>query len=163
MKIGRYSGKVKRGHVWIGVIVLFIVFAVAHYPADALLPIFSMAGYEIISRHRRKVRQRQAGAAEYVRQEHALREAQISYWNERATREAAAGVFPSGERYSRQIPQDVKIAVAVRDGNQCRQCGSTENLEYDHVIPYSRGGTSSVHNVQLLCFRCNRSKGVRLT
>jgi hypothetical protein len=66
---------------------------------------------------------------------------------------------PLGERNSRYISQDVKIAVSARDGGRCRQCGSTQDLHYDHVIPWSRGGTNSVANIQLLCGPCNRRKG----
>lgn len=66
---------------------------------------------------------------------------------------------PVGERNSRVIPQDVKIAVAARDGGRCRQCGSAENLHYDHVIPWSKGGANTVSNIQLLCGRCNLRKG----
>jgi hypothetical protein len=65
-----------------------------------------------------------------------------------------------GERNSRVIPQDVKIAVALRDQGRCVQCGSTEKLHFDHKIPWSRGGTNTVNNIQLLCGRCNRRKGV---
>jgi hypothetical protein len=64
-----------------------------------------------------------------------------------------------GERNSRVIPQDVKIAVSVRDQGRCVQCGSTEDLHYDHKIPWSRGGTNTVNNIQLLCGPCNRRKG----
>lgn len=66
---------------------------------------------------------------------------------------------PTGERNSRVIPQDVKIAVSVRDQGRCRQCGSTQDLHYDHVIPWSKGGANTVSNIQLLCGRCNRRKG----
>jgi HNH endonuclease len=66
---------------------------------------------------------------------------------------------PVGERNTRSIPQDVKIAVAVRDGGRCRQCGSTADLHYDHVIPWSKGGANTVANIQLLCGPCNRRKG----
>ena len=60
---------------------------------------------------------------------------------------------------SRTIPQDVKIAVAVRDQGLCQHCGtSTGPMQYDHVIPYSMGGDNSVENIQLLCRRCNRAK-----
>lgn len=64
-----------------------------------------------------------------------------------------------GERNSRVIPQDVKIAVALRDHGMCVQCGSAEDLHYDHKIPWSRGGTNTANNIQLLCGRCNRRKG----
>jgi 5-methylcytosine-specific restriction endonuclease McrA len=69
---------------------------------------------------------------------------------------------PLGEYNPRVIPQDVRIAVAARDGGKCRKCGSAEDLQYDHVIPWSRGGANTVNNVQLLCGRCNRRKGARL-
>lgn len=64
-----------------------------------------------------------------------------------------------GERNSRVIPQDVKIAVTLRDQGKCVQCGSAEELHFDHKVPWSRGGTNSVNNIQLLCGTCNRRKG----
>lgn len=69
---------------------------------------------------------------------------------------------PVGERARRSIPQDVKIAVSARDGGRCRQCGSTAQLHFDHVIPISRGGANTVANIQLLCGACNRAKGAKL-
>jgi len=58
----------------------------------------------------------------------------------------------------RHIPQDVKAAVWQRDGGKCVQCGATDYLEYDHVIPYAKGGANTAENVQLLCRRCNLAK-----
>jgi hypothetical protein len=69
---------------------------------------------------------------------------------------------PTGQRVRRAIPQDVKIAVSVRDGGRCRQCGSTHQLHFDHVIPVSRGGANTPANVQLLCGPCNRAKAAKL-
>lgn len=66
---------------------------------------------------------------------------------------------PVGQRNTRSIPQDVKIAVAARDGGRCRQCGSAVDLHFDHVIPWSKGGANTVANIQLLCGPCNRRKG----
>ena len=40
----------------------------------------------------------------------------------------------------------------------CRQCGSREEIHFDHVIPWSRGGANTADNIQLLCGRCNRRK-----
>lgn len=68
---------------------------------------------------------------------------------------------PVGQRVRRSIPQDVKIAVSARDGGRCRQCGSTHQLHFDHVIPVSRGGANTVANIQLLCGSCNRSKSAK--
>jgi hypothetical protein len=81
---------------------------------------------------------------------------------ERRAAEAEVEVEASqlGERHSRVISQDVKIKVSVRDGGKCRNCGSNEDLHFDHVIPWSKGGTNTVNNIQLLCGVCNRDKGV---
>jgi hypothetical protein len=59
---------------------------------------------------------------------------------------------------TRHIPDDIKIKVWHRDGGKCIKCGALEYLEYDHIIPFSRGGASSENNVQLLCRKCNLSK-----
>jgi hypothetical protein len=56
------------------------------------------------------------------------------------------------------IPEEVRHAVWRRDEGRCAQCGSQENLEFDHVIPVSRGGANTERNLQLLCEACNRSK-----
>ena len=62
----------------------------------------------------------------------------------------------------RSIPDDVKTFVWKRDDGVCINCGSNENLEYDHIIPVSKGGSSTARNIQLLCEECNRSKGGEL-
>jgi hypothetical protein len=76
-------------------------------------------------------------------------------------RYSSPGLGAPGERNSRIIPQDVKIAVTLRDQGKCVQCGSQDELHYDHKIPWSRGGASTMNNIQLLCGRCNRRKGAR--
>ena len=56
------------------------------------------------------------------------------------------------------IPQEVKMLVWKRDEGKCVECGSKRKLEFDHVIPYSKGGSNTARNIQLLCEKCNRSK-----
>ena len=63
-----------------------------------------------------------------------------------------------GFSQSRYIPEAVKKIVFSRDGGACQCCGSSQSLEYDHIMPFSCGGTSQVSNIQLLCLKCNRSK-----
>ena len=60
------------------------------------------------------------------------------------------------------ISTDTRIFVWQRDGGRCRHCGSTGNLQFDHVIPRSWGGSGTAENVELLCGDCNRRKGSRL-
>jgi hypothetical protein len=60
---------------------------------------------------------------------------------------------------SRLIPASVKLEVWKRDKGRCVKCGKTDNLHFDHVIPYSKGGSSLVaENIQLLCARHNIAK-----
>jgi hypothetical protein len=60
----------------------------------------------------------------------------------------------------RLIPSSVKLQVWMRDGGKCRLCRSDEGLHFDHIIPYSRGGSSATaENVQVLCARHNLEKG----
>lgn len=54
-----------------------------------------------------------------------------------------------------------RIRIFERDGNRCRRCGRTSpetRLELDHIVPLSRGGTSSEDNLQTLCVDCNKLK-----
>lgn len=60
------------------------------------------------------------------------------------------------------VAQDVKLLVWQRDSGRCIDCGSKENLEFDHIIPVSMGGANTARNLQLLCEGCNRRKGASL-
>ncbi|WP_188901860.1 HNH endonuclease [Deinococcus aerophilus] len=61
------------------------------------------------------------------------------------------------------IPAHVKVEVWKCDGGACVQCGATDELHFDHILPYAWGGTSlTAHNVQLLCARHNLAKSDRL-
>ena len=67
-----------------------------------------------------------------------------------------------GER-SRMIPSAVKLAVWKRDRGSCVICGADDELHFDHVIPYSAGGSSiTAENVQILCARHNLEKADRI-
>lgn len=72
-------------------------------------------------------------------------------------------LFPSQRNapldHDRVIPTHVKLEVWKRDKGQCIKCGSHDNLHFDHIIPYSLGGSSKdAKNIQLLCSRHNLEK-----
>ncbi len=60
------------------------------------------------------------------------------------------------------IPRAVQREVWQRDGGRCVECSTKEKLCFDHIVPFSRGGSNSVRNLQLLCENCNLSKGNRI-
>lgn len=56
--------------------------------------------------------------------------------------------------------------ILKRDNNKCNYCGSTENLQIDHITSVYRGYKEQisldvinhVDNLQVLCLTCNASK-----
>lgn len=67
------------------------------------------------------------------------------------------------EDFSRVIPTKVKVEVWKRDKGCCVICGSNKDLHFDHIIPYSKGGSSTTaQNIQLLCSKCNLSKSDKI-
>ena len=70
-----------------------------------------------------------------------------------------------GRNRSRSIPHSTIIRVARRDNNTCQICGRIlldREIEIDHIIPYSRGGTSDESNLRVTCLECNRKKGKKI-
>jgi len=63
---------------------------------------------------------------------------------------------------SRYIPKEVIGQVWLRYEGKCVQCGSSINLQLDHIIPYSKGGATSLDNLQLLCKKCNMEKSNKI-
>ncbi len=66
-------------------------------------------------------------------------------------------------QHTRMIPSSVKLEVWKRDKGKCRECGSNDNLHFDHIIPFSKGGSSLIaENIQLLCARHNLEKSDKI-
>jgi 5-methylcytosine-specific restriction endonuclease McrA len=68
-------------------------------------------------------------------------------------------------RYDRLPTREVRFTrrnIFYRDRNRCQYCGKTfqqKELNLDHIIPISRGGTSCWENVVCACIPCNTRKG----
>jgi HNH endonuclease len=77
---------------------------------------------------------------------------------------AAEGFTETSEerRVGRYLPFKMKIRVARRDNYTCQVCSKhlqDDELEFDHIIPFAKGGSSEEHNIRLTCYSCNREKG----
>ena len=68
----------------------------------------------------------------------------------------------SRPRKRKPIKRAIQNQVWNRDGGRCVRCGSNEKIEFDHIIPHSKGGADTYRNLQLLCETCNRSKGATI-
>jgi len=60
------------------------------------------------------------------------------------------------------ISEAVRAEVWRRDVGRCAQCHTKQRLQFDHIIPVSKGGSSSAANLQILCEACNRSKAAKI-
>jgi HNH endonuclease len=67
-----------------------------------------------------------------------------------------------GRRTGRRIPHEVMLKVVRRDGQICQSCNNPvrdDEVEFDHIIPFARGGPMTAENIRLICRTCNRAKG----
>ena len=69
----------------------------------------------------------------------------------------------SQSKVSRYIPKSVKAEVINRAGAECENCSSTYALEFDHIKPFSLGGTNHESNIRLLCRQCNQRAWIKTT
>ncbi len=70
--------------------------------------------------------------------------------------------YPPEKPAARYIPSEVRVRVWIRDGGKCKSCGSHTTLQFDHVIPVSKGGSNTEENIELLCKPCNQQKAGRI-
>lgn len=70
-------------------------------------------------------------------------------------------------RKTRSRKVSIKFSRAnmlLRDQHTCQYCGGVfepSGLNYDHVTPRSRGGSTNWENIVMSCFDCNAKKGDR--
>ena len=69
------------------------------------------------------------------------------------------------KRSSRVISTNLRYKVLKRDNFKCCACGASPakdpsvELHIDHIIPWSKGGETTLDNLQTLCSKCNLGKG----
>lgn len=62
----------------------------------------------------------------------------------------------------RRLTFETMMRIVRRDDYRCQHCRKKledNEVEFDHKIPVSKGGSSEEHNLRLTCFDCNRDKG----
>lgn len=63
--------------------------------------------------------------------------------------------------HRRALDPHVKRRVVVRDRSRCVQCGSSNQVEIDHIVPVWAGGEDDADNLETLCRVCHRAKTSR--
>lgn len=66
---------------------------------------------------------------------------------------------------SRHIPRPILIRVVRRDNSTCQVCGRhllDDEIQIDHVIPYTKGGPTTESNLRVICSNCNNEKSNKL-
>jgi 5-methylcytosine-specific restriction endonuclease McrA len=99
--------------------------------------------------------------AESVSQDNAIRLKKVLETRGGKVRIREVGIR-TAERKRQTIPEAVRNEVWRRDEGRCVDCGSRERLEFDHIIPVSKGGSNTARNLELRCEGCNRRKAARI-
>jgi 5-methylcytosine-specific restriction endonuclease McrA len=64
-------------------------------------------------------------------------------------------------KHLRDLPVLFEVLILLH-GRKCQACGAKYNLTVDHILPVSRGGRTTINNLQILCKFCNQSKDTEI-
>jgi hypothetical protein len=65
-------------------------------------------------------------------------------------------------QYRKPIPKHIRSEIMKQYDNKCAFCKSTENLQIDHIIAVTAGGTNDENNLRVLCRQCNSGRDAEL-
>jgi 5-methylcytosine-specific restriction endonuclease McrA len=133
-------------------------------PALAQVPNERLSKIAIRESTRQKLRRAHdlmAGAVPFGDHDRVIAQALDEFIARHEKRKFATTSRPRGSRnastHPRTIPAEIRRAIYHRDGGQCTYAGPTGHrcesraVQFDHIVPVARGGTSTVSNVRLLC------------
>jgi hypothetical protein len=83
----------------------------------------------------------------------------------RAMNESGEILIPEIRPGTKRTPLSLarRFDVFKRDRYTCRICRKAGGeLEVDHIVPVSKGGTNAMDNLQTVCWPCNRGKAAKL-
>ena len=78
--------------------------------------------------------------------------------------EKISDILDIDKKSTRAISDKLRYQVLKRDNFKCCACGASPakdpsvELHIDHIIPWSKGGESTLKNLQTLCSKCNIGK-----
>lgn len=73
-------------------------------------------------------------------------------------------IVPQKHKTNRDVNLRLRFLVMKRDNFKCCMCGATPatnpsvELHIDHIVPWSKGGETTIENLQTLCSSCNLGK-----
>jgi hypothetical protein len=104
----------------------------------------------------------QKGSGSYLMEDAEIAEAYVVALTKSSNRTGSLSYEPCTLSERRKISKETRHTVWIRDGGKCVECDAEDYLEYDHIIPVSRGGSNTNNNIQLLCRRCNGKKSNKI-
>ncbi len=75
-----------------------------------------------------------------------------------------ASSYVARKRERQRISRSLSYEVKKRDNRTCQLCGAkapSVEIHVDHIVPLSKGGATTLDNLQVLCSACNLGKGDR--
>lgn len=86
-------------------------------------------------------------------------EAFAAWANEGALPTPAPSAVAERRRGPRNVNWRLRALVLMRDGARCQLCGAEARngaqLHVDHIVPWSKGGETTLANLRVLCHVCN--------